>query len=162
MADRIISSNELDELLRQKIQELPSVQDAYIYGGEFEEKDFDYFKGSVEYGTTCLIVCEDGQDQQSRNKRVIESTNNYFVFIIGLNDIDDDDKIAASKACKETKSEIVKLVLNNAFDQNILKNELGNWRNVENTIDKDKRVSIIVQSFSLTYKSDYVDNIQLN
>lgn len=160
--EKIVKTKVLMEDVRSKINELETVQECLIYGGEFSESDFDYFKGSVEFGTTCLLTAFGGLPEQSRNKRTIQTNVDFNVFIIGTNDIDDDNKIAHSEACMDTIDELTELLINNSFDTNIMFSSLGQWLEVENTIDKDKRVSIYVFPFSLTYKTNLTKNIQLN
>lgn len=159
--DHIIKLTKLQETVRKEIENLPSVQASFIYGGEFDEADFDYFKGSVEYGTTCLLVSNNGKKSLSANKRTIQDEVNFSVFIVGVNDFDDDDKIASSESCLNTLDELSVLILNNNFGFHLLNSELEEWQQVENTIDKGKRISIYMQSFSLTFKTNLTKNKQL-
>lgn len=151
--DSLVETNEIIETIRENIEDLSSVQAAYIYSGEFSEKDFNHFKGSVEYGTTCLITATGGTVDEDPTRRTVNDTVSFSVFIVGINDINLDTSIANSTDCLKTIDELKRLVFNNNFGYRLLKNKITGWQQIENTIDKGKRVSIYLFDFELTYKT---------
>ena len=155
----MIKIAEVKEHLRQEIKNFETVQDAFVYGGNFEEKDFDYFKGSVEYGTTCLIVNGSGKPYFHPNKRTILEDVNFIIFVIGVNDINDEDVLADSQDCLKTIDELKSFIFGNNFGfAEVIKNNVNEWRPIENTIDKEKRISIYMLDFNLTFKSGVAIN----
>lgn len=155
--DSLVQVNEIIETIRERVEELPSVQTSYIFSGEMTEKDFDYFKGDVEYGTTCLITAIGGDTEENTTKRTLDDSVFFSIFVVGINDINLDTSIANSTDCLKTIDELKGLVFNNNFGYRLLKNKLKGWQQVENTIDEGKRISIYIFNFELTFKSVITD-----
>lgn len=157
--DSLISVNKLTERIRTAVEELGSVQAAYIYGGEFEQKHLDIFKGSVEYGTTCLVTAMAGDIELDKTLRTINNTVNFSIFIIGINDINIETSIANSTDCLKTIDELSVLIMNNSFDHpQMLRSKINGWQQVENTIEENKRVNIYMLDFELTFKTNINNN----